>query len=128
MRGPDVDFEDRAHFLSLSAIVMRRVLVDYARARASDKRIGAKKRVDMEEVAMTVVVEPGAGPERLLDLDRALTRLAVQDPRKGRLMEMVYFGGMEPDEAAMVLQVSLLTIQREIQVSKLWLKAAIQRT
>lgn len=95
---------------------MRRVLVDYARARASDKRIGSRKRVGMDEVAITVVVEPEAGPERLLDLDRALTQLAVQDPRKGRLMEMVYFGGLEPDEAAAVLRLSLRTIHAKYNI------------
>lgn len=126
MCGSEVDYQNRAHFLSLSAIVMRRILVDYARARASAKRIGARKRISMEEAAMTVVMEQEAGPEQLLDLDRALTELAVQDARKGRLMEMIYFGGMEPEEAAAVLHVSLRTAQREIRFSKLWLKTAMQ--
>lgn len=125
MCGSDIDYQDRAHFLSLSAIVMRRILVDHARARACSKRFDSKERISADQAALTVVIEQEIGPEQLLDLDRALTRLAAQDARKGRLMEMVYFGGMEPDEAAIVLGVSLRTVQREIQFSKLWLKAAM---
>lgn len=128
MHGGSMDFESRACFLGLSAKVMRRVLIDHARARARGKRFDGKDRVDFDEAAMTVAVEPGCEPEKLLDLDRALTQLAAQDERKGRLMEMVYFGGMNPDEAAAVLQLSPRTVQREVQFSRLWLKTAMQHS
>lgn len=128
MCGAEVDYQNRAHFLSLSAIVMRHILVDHARARACSKRFDNKGRMSVEQAAMTVVIEEEVGPEQLLDLDRALTRLSAQDARKGRLMEMVYFGGMEPEEAALVLGVSLRTAQRDIKFSKLWLKAALQQS
>lgn len=126
MHGSSMDFESRAHFLCLSARVMPRILVDYARTRARGKRFDGKERVDMDEAVMTVIVEPEGCPEQLLDLDRALTRLTEQDERKGRLMEIIYFGGLEPEEAALVLNVSVRTVQREVQFAKLWLKTALQ--
>lgn len=96
------------------------------RARVRGKRLGGKERITMEQATLTATVEHEGSPEQLVNLDRALTQLAVQDERKGSLMEIAYFGGLEPAEAAAVLNVSTRTIQREMQFAKLWLKTAMR--
>jgi RNA polymerase sigma factor (TIGR02999 family) len=120
-----IDFAGRAHFLALSSNIMRRILVDHARARSRVKRFGELERASLDEAELTVIFEPEAGPERLIDLDRVLTRLAEQDSRKGRLMEMTYFGGLTPEESAEVLHTTVRTVQRDIKFAKAWMKAAL---
>jgi len=119
VRAGGVACENRAHFLALCAQVMRRVVVDYARARASTKRGGGVTRVSIEE---TLLPAPGRGVG-LVELDEALEALGRMDPRKCRLVELRYFGGLTIDEAAMVLRVSPGTAKRDWLLAKAWLLA-----
>jgi RNA polymerase sigma factor (TIGR02999 family) len=110
-------WQDRAHFLGIAARLMRRVLVDHARARGYQKRGGDVRRVTLDE---TVLVSPAPAIE-LLALDRALEVLAAADPRKGRVVEMRFFGGLSVEETAEVLHVSSDTVKRDWRLAKLWL-------
>lgn len=121
VRSSGVQWRDRAHFFALSAQLMRRVLVDEARRRAFRKRGGDLTRVMLEDA------DPPA-PERSIDLvalDEALTRLAEFSPRKGRVVEMRYFGGLSIEETAAVLDVSADIVKREWRTAKLWLTRAL---
>ena len=112
-----VRWQDRAHFLGISARLMRRVLVDHARSRAYRKRGGGAKRVTLDE---RLVGSPEPGLD-LVALDRALTALAAVDARKGRVIELRYFGGFSVEETAEVLGVSSDTVKRDWRLAKLWL-------
>jgi RNA polymerase sigma factor (TIGR02999 family) len=110
-------WQDRAHFLGISARLMRRVLVDHARARGYRKRGGGAERVTLVEGLV-------ASPELALDvvaLDRALDALAAVDVRKSRVVELRYFGGLSVEETAEVLHVSPDTVKRDWRLAKLWL-------
>jgi RNA polymerase sigma factor (TIGR02999 family) len=112
-----VDWRSRLHFLALASTVMRRVLVDYARARDAAKRPAEELRVALEgEVAR---IDP-RGCELLL-LDQSLNELADLDPRQARALELVYFGGLTETEAADVLSTSRSTVVREMRSAKAWL-------
>jgi len=110
-------WQDRAHFLGISARLMRRVLVDHARARGYQKRGGDARRVALDE---TVLVSPGPAID-LLAVDHALDVLAATDPRKARVVEMRFFGGLSVEETAEVLHVSPDTVKRDWRLAKLWL-------
>jgi RNA polymerase sigma-70 factor (ECF subfamily) len=110
-------WEDRAHFLGISARLMRRVLVDHARARGYQKRGGTLRRVTLDEAAL---VSPAPAID-LLALDRALEVLAADDPRKARVIELRFFGGLSVEETADVLHVSPDTVKRDWRLAKLWL-------
>ncbi len=118
----DVQLQDRAHFLAIAASTMRRILIDRARSRKRIKRGSASHKVPlvMLETCTVLLVQPT--PEAVLDLDQALNRLHQQDPRKARLMEMIYFGGLNCEEAAIVLEVSVPTVNRDLKMAKAWLK------
>jgi RNA polymerase sigma-70 factor (ECF subfamily) len=112
-----VRWQDRAHFLGISARLMRRVLVDHARSRGYRKRGGDAQRVTLDEALV-------AAPEPALDvvaLDRALEALAAVDVRKSRVIELRYFGGLSVEETAEVLHVSPDTVKRDWRLAKLWL-------
>jgi RNA polymerase sigma factor (TIGR02999 family) len=109
-------WQSRTHFYALAAQVMRRVLVDVARARRSEKRGGRAQQVALAEG----LASSEAGRD-LVALDDALTALAAIDPRKSRVVELRFFGGLSAEEAADVLQVSSKTVQREWQTAKVWL-------
>jgi RNA polymerase sigma-70 factor (ECF subfamily) len=112
-----VDWRSRLHFLALASTAMRRVLVDYARARDAAKRPDEELRVALEgDVAS--VDPPGC---ELLLLDQALSELADLDPRQARVLELVYFGGLTETEAADVLSTSRSTVARETRSAKAWL-------
>ncbi len=113
----DVPWEDRAHFLAVAARTMRRILVDYARARGRAKRGGEMEKVSLEGAA---VVDPARLPD-LVELDEALERLAAQDERKARAIELHYFGGLSYEETAKVLDVSPVTVHRDMRLAKAWL-------
>ena len=113
-----IDWQDRAHFLSVGARLMRRVLVDLARARRSDKRGGDAVRVSLDE-AMPVGSQHDADVVRLDDALDALTRL---DPRKGRVIELRFFGGLSAAETAAALDVSTKTVIRDWTFAKAWLQ------
>src|SRR6187549_3056086 len=103
-----VDWQDRGHFFAVSSTIMRRILVDAARARASTKRGGHLKRVE-ESTAMTLDALPAAGTDRAADicaLDDALDALARERPRRAKVIELRYFGGLSVEETADALGVS----------------------
>jgi RNA polymerase sigma-70 factor, ECF subfamily len=112
-----VSWQDRAHFLAMAARVMRRILIDDARARLYQKRGGDAERITLTEIDL---LSPESGPE-LIALDDALTALAAVDERKSRVVELRFFGGLNIDETAAVLGVSPQTIQRDWRLAKAWL-------
>jgi RNA polymerase sigma factor (TIGR02999 family) len=112
-----IRWQDRAHFLGISARLMRRVLVDYARRRGFQKRGGAAQRVTLDE---GLVVSSDRSVD-VVALDRALDALAQVDLRKSRVIELRFFGGLSVEEAAAVLDVSPDTVKRDWRLAKLWL-------
>jgi RNA polymerase sigma factor (TIGR02999 family) len=116
--GADISWQDRAHFFAVAATTMRRLLVDHARSRARAKRGGGARKLTLDE---NLVVDP-ARLEELVEIDDALTRLAEQDERKAKVVELHYFGGMPYEEIAEVLHVSLGTVRRDMRLSKAWLR------
>lgn len=120
-----MDLNDRSHFLALAATAMRRILIDHARTRCRQKRSGGLQKISFDEAKLTVAMESEIALEQLIDLDRALTGLSQQDPRKGRLMELIYFGGLTTEESAIVLSSTVRTVERDIKFSKAWMKAAL---
>jgi RNA polymerase sigma factor (TIGR02999 family) len=113
----DVQWESRAHFFAIAARLMRRILVDYARSRNRAKRGGAAQRVSLEEAA---VFSAERAPD-LVALDDALDALAKIDERKGRVVELRFFGGMSVEETAYALGVSSETVMRDWRLAKSWL-------
>ena len=113
-------WQDRAHFLGISARLMRRVLVDHARARGYQKRGGGAQRVTLDD-ALVVSPEPALDRVDLVALDRALEALAAVDARKSRVIELRFFGGLSVEETADVLHVSADTVKRDWRLAKLWL-------
>jgi RNA polymerase sigma factor (TIGR02999 family) len=112
-----VRWQDRAHFLGISARLMRRVLVDHARSRGYRKRGGDAQRVTLNEGLVA-----SSGPDLdVVALDRALEGLASVDVRKSRMIELRFFGGLSVDETAEVLHVSTDTVKRDWRLAKLWL-------
>ena len=112
-----VRWQDRAHFFAMSARLMRRILVDHARSRKSQKRGGATRKVSFEE-ALVVSTERGSD---LVALDDALKGLAAVDARKCEVVELRYFGGLSVEESAEALHVSPDTILRDWRLAKAWL-------
>ena len=112
-----VQWQSRGHFLSMAARVMRRILVDAARARRFQKRGGGALRITLDE-AMLVTGDEG---HDLVALDAALEALAAIDPRKSSVVEMRFFGGLTVDESAEILQVSGDTVRRDWRLAKIWL-------
>jgi RNA polymerase sigma-70 factor, ECF subfamily len=114
----DVDWQSRAHFFGVAAQAMRRVLVDHARSRGALKRGAGARAVDLEAVG-AMLVDERAG--ELVALDDALDELARVDPRKVRVIELRFFGGLTGEETAEALGLSSATVQREWHVAKMWL-------
>lgn len=112
-----VTWQNRAQFYGVAATMMRRILVNHARDRATEKRGGAQCRLSLESA--DIPVEQCATD--LLDLDEALGRLAALDERKSRVVELLYFGGLEVKEVAEILQVSEKTVQRDWNMARSWL-------
>jgi len=112
-----VRWQDRAHFFAMSARLMRRILVDHARTRKSQKRGGATRKVSFEE-ALVVSTERGSD---LVALDDALKALAAVDARKCEVVELRYFGGLSVEESAEALRVSPDTILRDWRLAQAWL-------
>lgn len=112
----DVDWRDRVHFFSLSANMMRRILVDHARARQADKRGGDALRVTLSDL-----VASGSRPTHLIELDDALQHLEEFDQRKAKAVELHYFGGLSYSELAETLGVSEATVDRDLRLAKAWL-------
>jgi RNA polymerase sigma factor (TIGR02999 family) len=119
----EVRWQDRSHFLAVSAGLMRRILVDYARSRNAVKRGGAARPVALDE-SLTFSSPRSAD---LVALDDALQALAAIDPRKSSVVEMKFFGGLETGEIAEVLGVSQPTVQRDWKLAKVWLLRELSR-
>lgn len=112
-----VNWQDRAHFFAVSAQLMRRILIDFARSRCYQKRGGAAPHIALEE-APSVCSEPDVN---LVALDDALKTLSAVDERKSRVVELKFFGGLSVDETAEVLHVSSDTVVRDWRLAKIWL-------
>jgi RNA polymerase sigma-70 factor (ECF subfamily) len=112
-----VDWQNRSHFLSMAARVMRRVLVDLARARRADKRAGDAVRVTFDEALV-----PNDAPIDVVALDDALEALARLDERKCQVVELRFFGGLGVQETADVLHVSTKTVTRDWEFARAWLQ------
>lgn len=115
--GSQVRWQNRAHFFAVSAQSMRRILVDFARAKRNLKRGGGAEQVSLDEA---LVVSPERGAD-LLALDEALERLAALNPRQGRVVELRYFGGLSEEEVAEVLRVSPRTVRSDWSLARAWL-------
>ena len=113
-----VQWRNRAHFFGVAASLMRRILVDHARARHADKRGGGRERV-------TLAGDEAADSPRIdvLALHESLQRMAAFSPRQERIVELRYFGGMTIEEAAQVIGISEATLVREWTIAKAWLRA-----
>jgi len=118
-----VAWQNRAHFFAIAAQMMRRILVDHARARHYQKRGGGIQRVSFDE-ALVVSDERAA---EVVALDEALTGLAEFDPRKSQIVELRFFGGLSIEETAEVLGVSPGTVMRDWTLAKTWLQRAINK-
>jgi RNA polymerase sigma factor (TIGR02999 family) len=118
-----VRWQNRAHFFAVSAQLMRRILVDVARARKKLKRGGDAIQVSLDE-AMVISDEPGAD---LVALDDALTTLAAFDERKSKVVELRFFGGLTVEETAEVLKVSVMTVMRDWALAKVWLLRELEK-
>lgn len=119
----EAEFLDRDHFLGAAATAMRRILVNHAVSRRALKRGGDRERVTLFEA-------PGVLDERDEDiaaLDEALVRLEAADPRKGRIVELSFFGGLPDDAIARLLGVSTRTVEREWRFAKAWLRREVER-
>ena len=116
-----VRWQNRSHFFGVSAGMMRRVLVDIARRRRAGRRGGAHVRVPLESIDVAAV-EPDAD---LVAIDEALERLAAEDPRKARVVELRFFGGLSMDETAKALGISVRTAHNDWSFARAWLYRAL---
>ena len=118
-----IAFHDRAHFFAIAAQTMRRIFFDHARARVAEKRGGVQQRVSLSAVDGWNPVDRS---EDVLALDEALTRLETADPRAARVVELRFFGGLNEEEVAEVLQVSVITVKRDWKAARAWLISRLQ--
>lgn len=121
VRDRAADWRDRVHFFACASVVMRRILVEYARKRSAAKRPPANLRVDLSDEL------GGQMPriDQMLILDQAITRLAELDPRQARIVELRYFGGLSEDDTAEVLQLSSRTVKRDWTSARAWLQVQL---
>ncbi|HEX5284228.1 MAG TPA: ECF-type sigma factor [Bryocella sp.] len=113
----DVDWNDRAHFVGFAAHVMRRVLVDYARARNTDQRGGKMERVELQD-------QFAISPERLDEvslLDEALERLEKNNPRQAKVVELRYFGGLSMEQIGAIIGIAPRSVKRDWALARIWL-------
>jgi len=116
------NWQDRAHFFAVAAQTMRHLLVDYARARKTDKRGGGLQRVELDNVTLFA-----AEAEEIVALDEALTRLKEMDACQAKVVELRYFGGLSTQEVAEVLGISERTVRREWSMAKAWLYGELRQ-
>src|ERR1044071_10443722 len=110
-------WQNRAHFFAVASRAMRQILVNYAKSYRAQKRGGGALKVELDEAA---IVSPEKS-KKIVDLHEALERLAMLDPRKARVVELKYFGGLNHDEIAEVMKVSTVTVRRDWVFAKAWL-------
>ena len=116
-----VEWHDRVHFFALSAQLMRRILIDAARARVAAKRGGKAKRLDRSTVDLDQIPDPDSDGATLCALDDALQELSRIDPRRAKVIELRFFGGLSVEETAGVLQVSPQSVMRDWRLARAWL-------
>lgn len=119
----NIHWENRAHFFAVSAQIMRRILVDFARSRDYAKRGGGTRQVALDEAAMVA----GGRPADLIALDEAMNVLAELDQRQSRVVELRFFGGLSLEEIAEVLEVSVGTVRRDWSLARAWLHRELSR-
>jgi RNA polymerase sigma-70 factor, ECF subfamily len=125
VRAGEVDWQDRAHFFALAGRLMRRILVEGARARASSKRGGGVRDqtlMNLDDLAAPDTVRA----EELCRLDEALTALSEIDPRRAQVIELRFFAGLSVDETAEVLRVSPQTVMRDWRLARAWLNRELR--
>lgn len=120
----EVNWQNRAHFFGIAANAMRRILVDYAKARHRAKRGGADENLPLEAVTLAVSGERSVDLEAL---DEALTRLAELDERQARIVELRYFSGLSIEETAEILHISPATVKSDWKSAKAWLYQEITK-
>ena len=123
VQNHDIQWCDRFHFFAVASRAMRRVLVDHSRRKASQKRGAGWERTDAEHAAAI----PMRDAEELLALDQALSRLEELDFRQSQVVELRYFGGLQEEEVAELLDISVRTVKREWSVARAWLFAELTR-
>jgi len=116
------DWRDRAHFLAVASLAMRHVLVDRAKARATQKRGGDRRRITLDDAHIPVDDQPDA----LLQLDEAMNRLAELQPRLARVVECRFFGGLTEEEIAEALGVTVRTVQRDWAKARMLLQRELE--
>ena len=117
-----IEWQNRSHFFAVTAQVMRNVLIDHARRRLYAKRGGHAQQVSIDDVSLEMSEERA---DELVVLDEALSDLAKLDPRKARVVELRYFGGLSLEETAQTLEISLMTVRRDWRAAKAWLYKAV---
>lgn len=117
------DWKNRAHFFAIAARAMRRILINYAKARKAEKRGGGAPLVTFDEAEGPRV----AGPDQLLEIDQALEELAALDERQARVVECRFFVGLQDREIAESLGISIPTVQRDWRMARAWLGARLEK-
>jgi RNA polymerase sigma factor (TIGR02999 family) len=120
----NVRWQNRAHFFAVSAQLMRRILVDFARSRGYHKRGGGARQVELDQAAL-VAEDKGTD---MVALDDALTALATLDDRQSKVVELRFFGGLSNEETAEVLKVSTATVRRDWSLARAWLRRELTST
>jgi RNA polymerase sigma factor (TIGR02999 family) len=121
MGAQSADYKDRKHFFYLASHVMRNVLIDHARNRLASKRGGSLRQITLDErIPMSQ-----EGMEELLNVHEALEKLSSKDPRKARIVQLRYFGGLSVEETAEIIGVSQKTVKREWSLARLWLQRSM---
>ena len=118
----ETNWQNRAHFFAIAAQLMRRILLDHARACRTDKRGGEHERLPLEE---TLVFSPKKS-EELIALDEALNRLSELSPRQSQIIELRFFGGLTVEETAEVLGIAPKTVKRDWSVARAWLHREVR--
>lgn len=119
----EIEWQDRDHFFAVAAQAMRRILVDHARSRTRHKRGGKDEDLPLDEARQMPSDRSGVD---VIALDEALNTLATFDERQAKIVELKYFGGMTLDETADVLGVSNVTVKRDWQIARAWLRQQLQ--
>jgi len=126
VRGPEVSVESRAHFIAIAARAMRRVLIDHARAKRAQKRGENGERYERVTLS-AAAMEESAAPLDAIDVNHHLERLAAIDERQARIVEMRFFAGMSPREIALVLGVSVRTVELDWRIARAWLRRELEK-
>lgn len=113
----EMNLQNRSHFFALAAQLMRRILVDHARANRAKKRGGPDETLSLDDA----IVCSGPRSTQLIELDDALNRLAQRDPRQSRIVELRFFGGLSEEETGVLLGISTRTVKRDWRIAKAWL-------